>query len=242
MNILSENTVIKIKGTAVVGTEMYNTAKQIIVPDGITEIGAAAFYNCTYHLEEVVLPDSVTAIGKNAFLYCRELKKLNIPAAVRTIGEMCFADTAISEMVIPHGVTRIEPHTFSNSSLKSVTLPDTIEFIGKKAFNGTMLQTVFIPKSITTVQRDAFKNCPNLTIYCEGEPTDGWENGTEIEIEKEYITTAEDDAFNFHRSGGGFTSHAVETKKQISVNWNPDDRPVHTGVSREQYVKIISES
>lgn len=239
---MNENSVIKIKGTAVVDTEMYNTAKQIIVPDGITEIGDGAFYNCTYHLEEVVLPDSVTAIGDNAFLYCRVLKKLNVPATVRTIGEMCFADTAIAEMVIPHGVTRIEPHTFSNSALSAVTLPDTIEFIGKKAFNGcTGLKTVFIPKSVTTIERDAFKNCQGLTIYCGVAPADGWENGTDTVIEKEYITTAEDDAFNFHRSGGGFTSHIVETEKQISVNWNPDNRPVHTGISRDEYLKIISE-
>lgn len=237
---MNENTVIKIKGTAVIGTELYNTAQQITVPDGITEIGDSAFFNCERHLEEVTLPDTVEALCDKAFFYCRALKKLNIPAAVKTMGKWCFATTAIPEMIIPHGVTRIEEFTFYNAGLKSVTLPDTLEFIGESAFKGTNLQTVFIPKSVTAVARDAFKNCPNLKIYCEGAPTDGWVNTVETVVEKDYITTAEDDAFNFHRSGGSFTSHVVETKKQVTVNWNPDDLPVFTGVSRAEYLRIIS--
>lgn len=234
---MSDNNVMKINGNAVVGTQMYNTAKSITVPDGIVEIGARAFDNCTHHLEEVVLPDSVQSIGDNAFFYCRALKKLNIPANVKKIGQWAFSSTAITYAVIPSGVTRIEEYTFFESSLKSVVLPDTLEFIGKCAFKGTPLRSIFIPKSVTVIERDAFKNCPNLKIYCEGAPADGWVSSEQTVVEKEYITTAEDDAFNFHRSGGSFTSHVVETERQEAVNWNPDSRPVYTDVLWEEYEK-----
>lgn len=238
---MDENSIMKIVGTKVVGTRMYNTEKRFVVPDGITEIGDGAFNDCTYHLEEVILPQSVERIGNSAFFYCKALKKIDIPSGVKTMGEWCFGGSTIKEIVIPKGVTRIEKYAFCGSTLKKAVLPHGIKFIGQSAFQDTMLKTVFIPKTVEIVERDAFKNCKGLTIYCESAPTDGFVCATEMQVEREYITTAEDDAFNFHRSGGSFTSHAVETKKQVEVSWNPDKYPVFTGVSPEQYLKIISE-
>ena len=36
------------------------------VPEGVTEIGQRAFYNC-FNLQEVILPEGLISIGKNAF-------------------------------------------------------------------------------------------------------------------------------------------------------------------------------
>lgn len=237
---MSENSVMKIKGTAVVATEMYNTAKRLVVPDGIDEIGYRAFCNCDKYLEEVVLPESVQIINDKAFAHCDHLKKLNIPAGVKRIGAWAFCGNAVPYITIPDGITRIEEHTFCGTSVNAVFLPDSVEFIGKSAFVDSGVRLVFIPKGVKTIERDAFKNCGNLTIYCEGEPTEGWVSTVETVIEREYITTAEDDAFNFHRSGGSFTSHAVEIgRKQVAVDWNPDNRPVHFNSSRADFESAV---
>lgn len=40
--------------------------ESVVIPDGVTSIGAGAFYHCD-SLADVAIPDSVTEIGKNAF-------------------------------------------------------------------------------------------------------------------------------------------------------------------------------
>jgi len=42
---------------------------KVVVPDGVTAIGAGAFKECKT-LTSVVLPDSVVSIGRNAFASC----------------------------------------------------------------------------------------------------------------------------------------------------------------------------
>ena len=47
-------------------------AEEIIVPDGVTEIGNRAFA-CCMNLQYVTLPESVTYIGEDAFSECENL-------------------------------------------------------------------------------------------------------------------------------------------------------------------------
>lgn len=47
-----------------------------VIPEGVTSIGQAAFYECT-SLTSVVIPSSVTSIGNYAFQYCTNLKTIN---------------------------------------------------------------------------------------------------------------------------------------------------------------------
>ena len=47
--------------------------KSAIVGDGVTSIGAYAFYACD-SLTRIIIPESMTSIGENAFYDCSELK------------------------------------------------------------------------------------------------------------------------------------------------------------------------
>ena len=44
----------------------------VIIPDGVTEIGDYAFFCCS-SLTSVTIPNSVTEIGENAFSECESL-------------------------------------------------------------------------------------------------------------------------------------------------------------------------
>ena len=66
---------------------------KVIIEDGVTIIGACAFYDCT-GLTSVDIPDSVTRIGMFAFLGCTGLTNVDIPDSVTSIGTDAFYDCA----------------------------------------------------------------------------------------------------------------------------------------------------
>lgn len=142
-------------------------------------------------------------------------------------------------VVLEEGVKCIRMDAFcACSNLTTVVLPDTLETILDGAFASCVsLRRIFIPKGVSRIYENAFALCENLEIFCEGEIGSGW-----TDYEKVYYTTSysdEDDAFNFHRSSGSWNGHTEEQRRRIS--WNPNHRPVHTNVTREQFNKLNKE-
>ena len=63
---------------------------RVVLPDGVTEIGACAFKWCT-DLTSIVIPGSVTEIAAWAFYRCWNLKKVIIESTIiKHIGEDAF--------------------------------------------------------------------------------------------------------------------------------------------------------
>lgn len=58
-----------------------NKLKEIVLPDGVTQIGLSAFENC-YALEKLDLPESLTQLDSSAFWGCDALKTVIVPASV----------------------------------------------------------------------------------------------------------------------------------------------------------------
>ena len=145
--------------------------EDVIIADGITEIGAWAFENCT-SLKSIVIPSSVTEIGEYAFWRCGSLESITIPDSVTKIGSFAFSEcTSLESITIPSGVTEIERWCFSGcTSLKSITIPSSVKEIGSGAFkNCTSLESITIPSSVKEIEEYdyAFENCNNLTIHGE---------------------------------------------------------------------------
>lgn len=63
--------------------------KELVIPEGITEIKQNTFINCK-SLERITLPSSVTKIGKRAFYGCSNLV-VDVPNTVTHIGEDAFS-------------------------------------------------------------------------------------------------------------------------------------------------------
>ena len=65
--------------------------KEIVIEDGVTSIGAYAFYNCQ-NIVSVTIPNSVSSIGYRAFSGCSGLTSITIPNSVSSIGRETFYD------------------------------------------------------------------------------------------------------------------------------------------------------
>lgn len=138
--------------------------------------------------------------------------------------------------ILPPQVKCISGSAFESCEATAFLLPDGLEEICSYAFAYCEnLEAVYIPKSVKVIYGSAFKDCKKLTIYCEGEPSGGW-IAEEPRYETQYVTTAEDYAFDFHRGGVSGTSVDVD----VSSHWNKDKRPVITNVPREEFLKIFN--
>ena len=145
----------------------YNNSdvKKIVIEDGVTSIGDAAFYGCS-SLTSITIPDGVTSIGESAFSDCSSLTSITIPDSVTSIGNNAFDScSSLTSITIPDGVTSIEGSAFYNcSGLTSITIPDSVTSIESYAFcNCSNLTSITIPDSVTSIGESVFDNCTNLT-------------------------------------------------------------------------------
>ena len=153
----------------------------VTIPEGVTSIGNGAFEGCI-HLTNMTFPLSLTSIGVGAFLGCFSLTKVIVPdiaawchinfgnpaANPLSYAKHLFynnANTEITDLVIPGGVTSINDYAFYYcSGLTSVTIPDGVTSIGNYAFNFCSgLTSVTIPDGVTSIGRSAFEGCSGLT-------------------------------------------------------------------------------
>ena len=97
----------------IVHVKLVSGCKSSVIPDGVTEIGTAAFQNCT----------GLTAI--------------DIPATVTSVGPLAFYNTGLTSVTIPESVNQIDDYSFADcANLSSVTLPATTTKINSNAFSG----------------------------------------------------------------------------------------------------------
>lgn len=135
----------------------------LIVKDGVTSIGDYAFLGC-YKISNIFFPNSLTSIGYSAFDPCSGLTEITLPENLIYLGGYSLASGNFSSILIPIGITSIEPYTFANcKKLKSISLPDTLTSIGEGTFNQcTSLDSFNIPKNVVDIGRYAFWNCTSL--------------------------------------------------------------------------------
>ena len=114
----------EIENGVLVGYIEEDGVSDIVVPDGVVEIGEAAFGGCST-LRHIKLPDGLQIIGDYAFGCCRHLRTVNIPDTVKFIGATAFfSNKKMEPMPIPDSVTVIGEHAFTDTSV----------FAGKKRY------------------------------------------------------------------------------------------------------------
>lgn len=136
--------------------------ENVILEDGVTSIGAEAFYDCG-NLQSVVFGKDVAYIADRAF--CRSgLTSLTIPDSVTSVGSSVFSQSALQSVTVGKGLRALGSSMFNNAgALHSVTLSEGLEEIGGSAFaNCLALKSITIPNGVTTIGFGAFNTCAYL--------------------------------------------------------------------------------
>lgn len=155
------------EGVTRIGAEAFRECAQlteVVLPKTLEEIGDFAFDECEA-LAQIELPDGLRSIGESAFEGAKGLTALHLPASLRYIGEAAFRDCdGITEIEIPFGMRALEYAVFSGcNSLKSVILPSGIQSIGAQAFSCCdALEEISLPEGVETIGQYAFSSCPAL--------------------------------------------------------------------------------
>ena len=86
-------------------------------------------------LVSVVIPEGVADIGEAAFYGCTNLRRVVFPESLRIIREEAFGDTGLEEALLPSGLELIEDDAFfSCEALRRIEVPGRDTVIGKDAF------------------------------------------------------------------------------------------------------------
>ena len=191
---LDDNGVLTISGNGEMGDygnltlPWGDNITSVIINDGVTSIGGAAFRHCT-GLTSVTIPDSVTSIGDYAFYGCTGLTSVTSPDNVTSIGWNAFSGCNIQSASIRirdlkswcerTDVYRISSYPNSgisdsrnipvelylnNEKVTDLVIPDDVTSISRNAFLGcTGLTSVTIGDSVTRIDDYAFSSCTGLT-------------------------------------------------------------------------------
>ena len=192
----------KTPGTEATPMDRWRDLKEVVIEEGVTEIGVDAFSVCT-SLETVTLPESLQKIGEGAFEYCSSLSEIRIPENVTVIGQRAFHFCKkLTSVTIPAGVTEIDYATFAYcEELSTVVIPEAVTKIGECAFQNCGFSSINIPATVEETDRRAFAGCHSMqkaTISVEtvGEQTFySCDALTEVEFTSE-VKTIGDGAFH----------------------------------------------
>ncbi|MBD5408293.1 MAG: leucine-rich repeat protein [Treponema sp.] len=183
IGVLGVPSYLSISGTKVSG---YTDAipSNVIIPDGVTEIGSYAFNRCK-NLESVTIPASVTKISASAFENCTNLTNVTIPSSMTsiedksfymctnlmnviytgTLADWCGIDWGYDLGVYANPLQNEKAILYINASaVKDAVIPNSVTEIKKRAFYGYKnLTSVTIPVSVTSIGGNAFIGCTGLT-------------------------------------------------------------------------------
>ena len=225
---------------------------ELVIPEGITEIGDYAFSGCT-SITSVIIPEGVKSIGGYyTFSGCSNLTSISIPSSVTSIGydngvgtpfNGCTKLSAVyitdlsAWLAIDFGgdcnPLYYAHNLYLNGELVTeLVIPEGIAEIGNYVFNGcASIISVTIPESVTSIGNNAFSWCSNLTsITIPSSVTDIGYNAfswctalTSITI-PETVTKIGSDAF---RGCNALTIYCEAANKPDGwhYSWN-DDCPV----------------
>ncbi len=137
-----------------------NFTCEIILPDGLEEIGKGAFNNCRNLYGSLRLPEKLKLLGEGAFAGCENLSgNLEIPQGVTFIPSDCFNGCWFGGTLTLHnGITAIGSNAFANCGFRGeLNLPKNLEVISSSVFyNNDFSGELILPKGLQTIGDKAF--------------------------------------------------------------------------------------
>lgn len=209
------------------------------IPDGVTKIGAKAYYGTFRKYTEpctINIPASVTEIGDYAFNRCAGIERVVIATGsnMTKVGKFAFfrnSDTntdqrsKLIEIILPASVTEIGEKAFTgNAQLATVSIPG-VKTLGAYAFSSCGITELTLSNTLETIGERAFENCSSLaqnivlpqTLTTIGERAFFNSGITGINIPKE-ITIIKSDTFNGCSALATVTFDTGSKLTEIGVN------------------------
>lgn len=209
---------------------------------------SAPWYKQHYYIKSVEIEETeknkVKRIGDYAFRSCSELKSIEIPEGVTSIGRYAFYYCGISSIKIPEGVTSIGIGAFEScSSLSSIEIPDSVTSINRGAFREcSSLSSIKIPNSVTSIGDSAFGGCTKLTnVYILGTPNISTSESNTLSGNTEKTTTIYywSSASNVENYLNRYKNYYTKGKLfDLSVD-NEKDKTAEYGTDKVEYTATV---
>lgn len=167
--------------------ENLTSLEEIVIPAGVTTLGAAMFRGCEgllsasfasgstiseipgsffdrcLHLAEVTIPETVVTVGEHAFSNCQALGDFDFSHIV-SIGMGAFNACAFTAVTVPANVTSLGDSAFANNDLlQSIVFENTLETLTATLDDCDVLTAVTFPQGLKTIGEATFRNCESLT-------------------------------------------------------------------------------
>ncbi|MBE6825832.1 MAG: hypothetical protein E7511_02980 [Ruminococcus sp.] len=170
------------KGDYIIITDCEESVTTVEIPaeiDGlpVTFVDAYAFEYCENLVSITVAAGNTSYCSVDGVLFsadktvlvkypmAKEGSSYTIPAGVTELGDHCFSDSILENVVIPDGVTMIGRSAFDDcAELTALSLPEGVTSIGSDAFSFCYaLADIDIPSTVTSIGSWAFCYCTSLT-------------------------------------------------------------------------------
>ena len=191
------------------------------IPDGVEKIPSDVF-SYSKNLKSIKIPDSVTSIDFEAFRGCEKLDNVILPRNLTFLGNGAFSQCkSLKKIVIPDGIEEIDFNVFTNcKSLKEVVFSKSLKSIEYRAFaKCSSLEEIILPDSVELLDGMSFMGCTSLK---------------KVFIPKG-VSEVRVDAF-YGCKNLTIYCEAESKPSEWRMGWNPDDRPVVWGCTREKYL------
>ncbi|MDO4281889.1 MAG: leucine-rich repeat protein, partial [Peptococcaceae bacterium] len=164
----SGNALLSADGSQLISYPAASDGDSFSVPNGVTTIQDGAFGGTTT-LTSITIPDSVTTLGEWCFADSA-LTNITLPASVTSLGSYAFRGcTGLTAISIPESITTLPAGLFDDCQrLEKISNIDQVTEIGQFAFRHTGLTTFEIPASVTTMGYQAFANNKRLETVTIG--------------------------------------------------------------------------
>lgn len=142
-------------------------AKNIVIPESITEIKDNAFYRCT-SIESIALHGAVSSIGDYAFAGCTSLSGISFPESVKSIGTAAFSGcSSIRSLTLPESISSVGSYAFNLcTSLTTLEFNASVSKIEEAVFRATSLTSLTVSDSVSEVDGDAFRDTNKIKSVC----------------------------------------------------------------------------
>ena len=183
-------------------------AEHLIFEEGITYIGAYAFYDYSGHnqIKTITFPSSLTEIGDDAFVGLPKLEAVYI-TDLKSWCSISFYATGSNPLLSQADLY------LNGEKVVDLVIPGDIASICSYAFMGcTSLRSVTIPAHVTSIGSFAFNSCYNLKqmIFQGNPPSFGQHVFTLSNLTAYYPT------------GNSAWNDTVFQQLDSSVTWEPD--------------------